>query len=111
MTRRQKFIAGCINPHYGKFATREEVKIAKRLAKQKYWIEDDYSQYVSYSPTGLRMFFEYDDKIKSIARKAARLWANGKYKESKSIYNSSVDKIDSDTYSSNAGYGGWGPDE
>ena len=76
MTNRQKFIASCSNPYYENFATREEVKEAKQLARGKYWNDDEMYQYVAFSPGGKRYFFDYDDydNSKSISKKSALLW-------------------------------------
>ena len=88
MNNRQKFIASCCNPYYGNFATREEVKEAKQLARGKYWNDDEMYQYVAFSPGGKRYFFAYDDydNSKSIAKKSASLWAKGKCAKAKDIY-------------------------
>lgn len=90
MNNRQRFIAGCINPYYENFASKEEVRLAKQLARGRYWNDPEYSQYCAYSTTGKRMFFEYDDSIKLQSRKAARLWSKGKYKEAQVVYNTDV---------------------
>lgn len=91
LTKRQKFIASCMVPTYGGFAGAKEIKAAKLEARGKYWIDPDYQEYVAYSPTGRREFFVYEfsslghwqtkKKWRAMARKAASLWAKGKYKE------------------------------
>lgn len=58
-----------------------------------YWIDKEYEEYVAYSPTGKREYFEYNIsfndtktikmKQKQLARKAAYYWAHGDYKKSK----------------------------
>lgn len=95
MTKRQKYIASCLNPYYKNFATREEVKEAKYLARGKYWHEKDDGKYCSFSPGGLREYFYYGEincgdadlqnnvynftnKIKRlIAKRSAELWSVG----------------------------------
>jgi hypothetical protein len=91
LSEKQKFICSCMVPTADGFATRAEVKAAKLLARGHYWDEPEWTNFVAYSPTGKRMFFQYDwyswatpklhQEWKRIARKCARLWAHGKYKE------------------------------
>lgn len=75
MNKRQKFIASCTNPYFGNYSTKTEVKLAKKLARGKYWNDEDFGIYVSFSPSGEQEDFHYDDSSKNIAKKAARLWA------------------------------------
>jgi hypothetical protein len=109
MNKRQKFIASCANPYYGGFATKEEVKKAKLLARGKYWIEDlqfgcpqneeDHNCFFAFSPTGRRYYFEFDwfswgtkkqkARWKNEARRACRHWCKGEYKKALQIYNDS----------------------
>ena len=93
MTKLQKFIASCINPYYGGLANKKEVKLAKRLAKGKYWDESDFGNYCAFSPSGERCFFDYDGRIKHIAKQSAKLWAQGKCDEAKEFYNSLYERI------------------
>jgi len=89
LNKRQKFIASCCNPYYNKFATKVEVKAAKKLARGHYWYDADYEEYASFSPTGMKKFFTINiyswapwnrkKKWKELARKAAREWAKGDY--------------------------------
>jgi len=89
LSKRQKFIASCIDPYYNKFATKAEVKVAKKLACGHYWYLPDFGEYVSFSPAGIRNFFVHElyswapwnrkKKWKELARKSAREWAKGKY--------------------------------
>lgn len=122
MTKKQRFIADCCNPYYGKFATKKEVKQAKLLARGKYWIvylnfgtnqsSEDFNMFCAYSKTGKRRYFEFDwylpkhsknfkKKIKSKMRKVCRLWCNCKYKEAlkleEEIINLYYNKVDSIT--------------
>lgn len=90
MNSRQRFIASCINPYYNNFASREEVQLARKLARGRYWNESNHGSYCSYTPCGIRTFFHYDDNIKLIAKKAARLWAKGKCEESRTVYALSI---------------------
>ena len=105
MNTRQKFIASCSNPYYENFATREEVKEAKQLAKGKYWHESGDAHYCSFSPGGIRRFFAYDgtfhnnselqnnvygflNKLRqSKAKRCAKLWSIGFCKEAKLLEN------------------------
>lgn len=77
MTKRQKYIASCGNPYYNGFATKNEVKLAKRLARGKYWYDVDYEEYVSFSPKGYRKYFPCDnyDCKKSKMKILAKKWA------------------------------------
>lgn len=95
MTKRQKYIASCSNPYYANYATAEEVRAAKKLARGKFWFDKDFGHYCSFSPGGLRHFFGYGEtnhkdsglqnnvfdflnKIKKLkAKRAAELWAAG----------------------------------
>lgn len=94
LSRRQKFIAATSNL-VG--LSRKEVKEAKTLARGHYWSTGEFDyQFCSYSPSGKRKYFGYfwfDDgtkdqlkRWKSECRLAARLWAQGKYKESNEVY-------------------------
>lgn len=93
LTKRQKFIASCMVPTYGGFSNVIEIKETKLQAWGKYWIDTDYQEYVAYSPSGRRQFFTYEfsssehwktkKKRRALARKAANLWAKGKYKEAR----------------------------
>ena len=86
MNKRQKYIAACVNPFFQNFATREEVEIAKDLAKGRYWDEPDYCTYCSFSPKGKRTFYEYSDDSKLIAKKSAALWAKGECDKANKLY-------------------------
>lgn len=100
---RAKLIASAGDPLYGGFATRDEVRRAKLLARGRYWDntwsqdgEKDFTEFVSFGPNGRRRFFEYDwfnpstkkqkERWKKEVRSAARLWAAGKYDEADSLY-------------------------
>lgn len=105
MNKRQKFIASCGNPYYDKFATREEVKEARLLARGRYWLEylqfncpeseEDFITFCAYSPTGKRSFFDFGMRHpcsqtqlaswKKEAGRCARLWCKGKYKEAEKL--------------------------
>ena len=101
LTIRQKFLASWIDSSFGKIASPEEIKKAKQLARGHYWNDPDFSEYYAASPTGKRQGFEYvwyswapdrvlDEWLRR-AKKAAKLWAQGKYKESNKIYNQTQD--------------------
>jgi len=91
LSSRQKFIAAASNPTYKGFASREEVKEAKMLARGHYWDEREFEQFCAYSPSGKREFFEYvwfswgtkaqHKRWKNEARLVARLWTKGRYGE------------------------------
>jgi len=113
LTRKQKFIASCCNPLYGGLSTRKEVKKIKLLARGHYWDEADVGnyeyheglnrhwwseadpRYCSFSPTGKRRHFECDyfswgtkrqkARWKKEGKLAARLWAQGKVKQSEAV--------------------------
>ncbi len=101
LTKRQKLISSCSHPLSGGFSTRSEVKEAKQLVKGHYWIDRDQQEYYAVSPTGRHTIIPYvwyswaSIKIKKewlvLARKCARLWAKGKYKESNKLYNQMLD--------------------
>lgn len=90
LTKKQKQIVSACNPRYDNFASVNEIKSAKLLARGHYWRDNEIDNYVSVSPTGRREFFEYNlcgptsqKNIKYwliMAKKSARLWALGKYK-------------------------------
>jgi len=106
MNKKQRFIASCSNPYFNNFASKKEVKLAKKLARGKYWIEylqfgrpkseEDFENFCAYSPSGKRYFFCFNWfsgannkqrlRWKKEARKAARLWCKGKYKEALKIH-------------------------
>lgn len=105
MTSKQKLIASCLNPYYDNYATKKEVKIAKRLACGRFWYDTENYEYCAFSPGGKRYFFthssmgisENDPKLRpseSLANKlwrqqskeCAKLWANGKCKEALNLY-------------------------
>jgi hypothetical protein len=93
LTKRQKQLASWINPTYGGYATKEEVKRAKKLACAHYWYDEEFEEFISISPTGIREYFPHElyswapwnkkKKWKETARKAAKYWAAGNSKESK----------------------------
>ena len=90
-TKRQKIMASHLVPTYGGLSTRKEVKATKLLVRGHYWYDEDYEEYVAFSPTGKRYFFEVNMfspapkglrlHWKKLGCKAAKLWAKGKYKE------------------------------
>ena len=93
LNNRQKFIASCCDPYYNKFATKAEVKAAKKLARGHYWYDANFEEYVAFSPTGIRSYFIHElyswapwnrkKKWKELARLAAREWAKGNYNNSR----------------------------
>lgn len=91
MNKRQKAIATNRHPlcREKDFASREEVKSVKLLARRHQWHESDSNQFVAYSPSGRRRFFRYhpydNELAKKLAQKAARLWAKGQYKRAKEV--------------------------
>jgi hypothetical protein len=97
ITLRDKRIASLARPTYGEYATKEEVKKVKAKVRGHFWHDDDMAkgwdpQYVSYSPSGHRRYYEYNlyswmtkesfAIYKMLSKKAARLWALGKKKQS-----------------------------
>jgi hypothetical protein len=102
LTKRQKFIAAAAVPTYGGFASRQEVRETKLLARGHYWDEgEDYTQYCAYSPTGRREYFAYDwfswgtnkqkARWKQRAKQAAKLWAQGKYECARIVHDASYE--------------------
>lgn len=95
LSKRQKFIASCMVPTYGGFATKQEIKKVKLMARGHCWYDPEYEQIVAYSSSGRRRFFEVDlyswapwnrkKKWKQLAYKAARLWCQGKIKLSEEV--------------------------
>lgn len=96
LTKRQKIVALTLNPYYkGKF-TRAEVKKAKTLARGKYWYDNDFAEWVAFSPGGKQHSFElsamwhkhseipdyilniHNNYQKRLAQECAKLWAAGK---------------------------------
>lgn len=94
LTKNQKMI---VSNSYGFMASTEYVKDAKLAARSKYWDDKNLQHFVSSSPTGRIYYFEYfsasgshwkrKQKWKIQAKKAAALWAKGKYKEAKKYNN------------------------
>lgn len=99
MTKRQKHIVSCINPYYNGFATKNEVKKFKRIARGKYWYDSDNYEYVSISPGGKRNYFQWEwygsakpklkKRWKSIAKQCAILWSKGKCAKAVKLTNES----------------------
>ncbi len=95
MNKREKHIASCMKPTFGAFATLEEIKKVKRLARGHYWYDSDWEEYVSFSPNGRRKFFttywysfaswQLKRKWKSLAKLAAKNWARGNYKKAREL--------------------------
>lgn len=92
LTNRQKFIASACLPTYGGFSTWDEVREAKLLARGKYWNDEAYAEFISFSPNGEREYFGYDDEWKFDVKKCARLWAKGKKKVARELYESFWDR-------------------
>ena len=88
LTKRMKFLASCVNPTFGKFSTWDEVRKAKLAARGRYWIDRDYDEYVTFTPSGKRKFFDYDNDSEKGVRKCAVLWAKGKRKAACDLYKS-----------------------
>ena len=63
MTKYEKLIASCINPYYTepgeKKLTRKEVTAIKRKAWGHYWKDTDFNEFVAFSKSGRRQYFEY----------------------------------------------------
>ena len=89
-------------PTYGGFAKPDEIRKVKLMVRGHYWIDKEWENYVSFSPTGLRAFFEYNlcsldspakkKKISGLARSAAYFWAKGQYKKAKELYKKAFDE-------------------
>lgn len=106
LTKRQKFIASAADPTYDGFSTKEEVKHIKLLSRGHYWdMGEDFLQFCSYSPDGIRRYFEYDyyswsiptqkKRWKQEIKLAAKLWAEGNKKLSKQVEKESYYEQDS----------------
>lgn len=106
---RAKLIASAGNPLYNDFASRAEVKEAKLLARGHYWEntwaqdgERDFTEFVAFSPSGMRYYFEFNwfswgtkrqrIRWKKEARAAARLWARGRIEQARDLAYSSYER-------------------
>ena len=55
--------------------TKESLAHLKNVAKGHYWNDKEMQEYVAYSYSGQRKFFEYDSSDEKEARMAAKYWA------------------------------------
>lgn len=107
LTSREKIVASCSNPYYQGFATKTEVKRAKNKARGKFWYDNNLEQYISFSPTGRREFFDVNfwgdnSKLaqqffvewKRIGKNVARYWSKGQYKKAMDLYRLAWDNRD-----------------
>lgn len=109
MTKREQYIAAVVGnkdlEYTGGFIyeTNQEIKDIKDKAKGKYWFVGDWAdRFCAYSPSGKRKYFEYfmfdwqtkeqTLMYKRIAKKAAKLWAQGNEAESRRLLRR-LDKI------------------
>lgn len=77
-----------MKPFYEGFSNPKELKAIKKMAAGKYWIDTNWYEYVSFTPTGKRKYFEYDNQfLKDNCRICAKLWAQGHTNKAIKLYN------------------------
>lgn len=96
LTNREKFIVAATYPTCGGYATREEVRAAYKKARGHCFTDDEFEMICAVSPTGRREYFVYNWYSWALPKKqrqwwlyamrCGRLWAQGKYKKAKELF-------------------------